>query len=107
MNQAFSLIARHSLARAIPRTLLVLLIGVEFAGADVTASPSVVLADVVSQAASSSPQCGTTNAQASSPGNAASPGAATAGSLLRLVDDVPMPGSASRFDYQSFDPTTG
>jgi hypothetical protein len=27
--------------------------------------------------------------------------------ILRLVADVPLPGSPSRFDYQSFDPTTG
>lgn len=27
--------------------------------------------------------------------------------VLQLVADVPLPGSASRFDYQSFDPTTG
>lgn len=26
---------------------------------------------------------------------------------LQLVTDVPLPGEASRFDYQSFDPTTG
>jgi len=26
---------------------------------------------------------------------------------LKVVADIPMPGSASRFDYQSFDPTTG
>src|SRR3989442_5038422 len=26
---------------------------------------------------------------------------------LRLVADVPMPGTATRFDYQSFDPHTG
>jgi DNA-binding beta-propeller fold protein YncE len=27
--------------------------------------------------------------------------------ILRLVADVPLPGTPSRFDYQSFDPTTG
>jgi len=30
-----------------------------------------------------------------------------ADAVLRLVADVPLPGSASRFDYQSLDPTTG
>jgi hypothetical protein len=32
---------------------------------------------------------------------------APASSLLRVVKDVPLPGPASRFDYQSFDATTG
>jgi len=31
---------------------------------------------------------------------------APASSTLRLVKELPLPGSASRFDYQSFDPTT-
>ena len=38
------------------------------------------------------------------------PGMASAGSSpvpLRLVADIPMPGKAVRFDYQSFDPTSG
>ena len=30
-----------------------------------------------------------------------------AGSILAVVADVPLPGDASRFDYQSLDPTTG
>jgi DNA-binding beta-propeller fold protein YncE len=34
------------------------------------------------------------------------PHKATAASPLRLVADVPMPGAAVRFDYQSFDPTS-
>src|SRR5829696_1508985 len=33
--------------------------------------------------------------------------APTGSAAFRLVTDIPMPGSASRFDYQSFDATTG
>src|SRR5438552_2986460 len=35
------------------------------------------------------------------------PPASTAEAPLRLVADVPLPGSASRFDYQSLEPTSG
>src|SRR5262245_40176795 len=31
----------------------------------------------------------------------------TGSTVLQTMADVPLPGSASRFDYQSFDPTTG
>src|SRR5437764_12829551 len=33
--------------------------------------------------------------------------AARGGVPLRLITDVPFPGAARRFDYQSFDPSTG
>src|SRR5256714_4793014 len=35
------------------------------------------------------------------------PPASTAEAPLRMVADVPLPGSASRFDYQSLEPTSG
>src|SRR5438067_3952500 len=35
------------------------------------------------------------------------PPASTADAPLRLVADVPLPGSASRFDYQSLEPASG
>jgi len=35
------------------------------------------------------------------------PGAPTAPARLRLVEDLPLPGSASRFDYQSLESATG
>src|SRR2546423_3986430 len=35
------------------------------------------------------------------------PPASTAEAPLRVVADVPLPGSASRFDYQSLEPTSG
>ena len=35
------------------------------------------------------------------------PPALTADAPLRVVGDVPLPGSASRFDYQSLESTTG
>src|SRR6266699_233796 len=35
------------------------------------------------------------------------PPASTAEPPLRVVADVPLPGSASRFDYQSFEPASG
>src|SRR5207237_8934034 len=35
------------------------------------------------------------------------PPASTAEALLRVVADVPLPGSASRFDYQSLEPASG
>src|SRR3989475_2575249 len=39
------------------------------------------------------------------PGSGASPPASTAPAPLRAVTDVPLPGSASRFDYQSLEPS--
>src|SRR5213083_581163 len=39
--------------------------------------------------------------------SAAIPPASTAEAPLRVVTDVPLPGSASRFDYQSLEPTSG
>src|SRR5260221_9057982 len=33
--------------------------------------------------------------------------AARGGAPLRMITDVPFPGAAKRFDYQSFDPSTG
>lgn len=42
-------------------------------------------------------QCGCTRASST----------VQAGSPLKLVAELPLPGSASRFDYQSFDPTSG
>lgn len=57
------------------------------------------------------PTCGAAVAPFGSPGASprtavATPGPADA-TIFRLVADVPMPGSASRFDYQSVEPTTG
>jgi DNA-binding beta-propeller fold protein YncE len=40
-------------------------------------------------------------------GRPAAAAAADTTALLRLAADVPMPGTPSRFDYQSFDPRTG
>jgi DNA-binding beta-propeller fold protein YncE len=37
----------------------------------------------------------------------ATPAGTAAGTALTVVEDVPLPGSTSRFDYQSLDPTTG
>jgi DNA-binding beta-propeller fold protein YncE len=56
--------------------------------------------------------CGGAPAPVASPtsGSAGAPvasGSPEAGSPLRLVEDVPLPGGANRFDYQQFDPTTG
>jgi DNA-binding beta-propeller fold protein YncE len=78
-----------------------------FVGAVALASSGVALADSTPQATSPSPICGTGNARATPAADAATPIATTAGSSLKLVKDVLMPGSASRFDYQSLDPTTG
>lgn len=52
------------------------------------------------------------NASANSMGSAAAAltvkrEAARGGAPLRVIADIPLPGSAKRFDYQSFDPTSG
>ena len=58
-----------------------------------------------------SPVCGA--AATAFPSQSMSPSAGAATPVppdsppLRMVRDVPLPGPASRFDYQSFDPTTG
>src|SRR6476469_8362885 len=52
-------------------------------------------------------------AEATSPATAPPPESATSGTLalktpvLEPVADIPLPGGATRFDYQSLDPTTG
>ncbi len=67
----------------------------------------VPLAGAIPELATQSPQCGPSNAPATSTIFAATPAAVSAGSALKLVEDVPLPGSASRFDYQSLDSTIG
>ena len=68
-----------------------------------------VVVNATPDAEQGTPSCVATEATATpAPSTrSATPGALSSGSTLTLVEDVPMPGSASRFDYQSFDPTTG
>jgi DNA-binding beta-propeller fold protein YncE len=42
-----------------------------------------------------------------SPAAGSVPPATSSSTILQTVVDIPLPGDASRFDYQSFDPTTG
>ncbi len=51
-----------------------------------------------------SPVCTLSGPPAEARWSGATPGPPTAAAPLRLVADVPLPGSASRFDYQSLDP---
>jgi len=53
-----------------------------------------------------SPPAANVASTTASPGVASTPGAMSA-SPLHTVADVPLPGPASRFDYQSFDPASG
>jgi len=54
------------------------------------------------------PTCATTApATPASPSAGSGPPATWKSAILELVADIPLPGDASRFDYQSFDPTTG
>jgi DNA-binding beta-propeller fold protein YncE len=56
------------------------------------------------------PVCATLPAHAppvASPFPQASPSPSSGSTSLQLVADVPLPGDAARFDYQSLDPTTG
>lgn len=56
------------------------------------------------------PMCGTgapIGSPGASPATSALPSVAADGTLFQSVADVPLPGSASRFDYQSLDETTG
>src|SRR6266496_3803207 len=50
-------------------------------------------------------------ASANSMGTAAAPTVTRevtrVGARLRVIADIPLPGAAKRFDYQSFDPSTG
>jgi DNA-binding beta-propeller fold protein YncE len=66
-----------------------------------------VLAGATPEPATPSVRCNATGAPPTPAALAATPTAAAAGSALKLVEDVPLPGSASRFDYQSLDQTTG
>jgi DNA-binding beta-propeller fold protein YncE len=66
-----------------------------------------VLAEGSPEPTTGLPRCGASGATPTPAPVAATPRAAEAGPALKLVEDVPLPGSASRFDYQSLDPTTG
>jgi DNA-binding beta-propeller fold protein YncE len=66
----------------------------------------------VPAAASGGATCGatatpTTAVQSSNAAVSEAAGSPAAGAVLRPVADVPLPGGATRFDYQSFDPTSG
>src|SRR5207244_11437203 len=60
-------------------------------------------------AAQRTPQapCTLAGPSAEAPRSGAIPAASTTQAPLRAVTDVPLPGSASRFDYQSLEPTSG
>jgi DNA-binding beta-propeller fold protein YncE len=93
------------------RTLSALAIAVEIfvlsAGAlALTLPESVVQVGATPKPATRSVRCNVTGAPPTPAALAATPPSA-AGSELKLVEDVPLPGSASRFDYQSLDSTTG
>jgi DNA-binding beta-propeller fold protein YncE len=66
-----------------------------------------VLARATPEPVTKSVRCNETSPPPTPEALAATPIAATAGSALTLVEDIPLPGSASRFDYQSLDTTTG
>src|SRR6266487_4324950 len=53
------------------------------------------------------PPCTLTGPPVEARWSGAIPPASTAEAPLRVVADVPLPGSASRFDYQSFEPASG
>lgn len=96
--------------RMLNRTLLALAIVLGVLVSAVSAPALTIMGDVVladATPATQSPHCGTPGAPATPTAPAATPSAATAGSGLKVVEDVPLPGSASRFDYQSFDSSTG
>lgn len=84
-------------------TLLVILLAAGF-GSRVAAAPS---------GASGLASCGATAATPAASPSAASANVTvatvspTAGPPLQTVADVPLPGRATRFDYQEFDPTSG
>jgi len=91
------------LALAIAALVFVLPIGA-FA---VTPQKGVVRAEATPTPATSSPKCGEPGVPSTPIALAASPTAAVSGTALKLVEDVPIPGKATRFDYQSLDPTSG
>src|SRR5213079_3533417 len=53
------------------------------------------------------PPCTLAGPQVEARWSSAIPPASTAEAPLRAVADVPLPGSASRFDYQSLEPASG
>jgi DNA-binding beta-propeller fold protein YncE len=93
---------RILLALALAAEIVVLSIG----ALDLTLPEGAVLAGATPEPTSRSAQCDATGAPPTRAALTATPTVA-AGPALRLVEDVPLPGSASRFDYQSLDPTTG
>jgi DNA-binding beta-propeller fold protein YncE len=97
---------------AVKRILLALAFAAEvfvLAAGALALSPAgdVVLADATPVPTSMPVSCGTSSAPATPAAQSATPTATPAGLVLSLVEDVPLPGSASRFDYQSLDSTTG
>src|SRR5215218_8155840 len=75
----------------------------------ITLTSRVGMAQPASPTPSALPTCGAVSAVAprASPAAASVASTRTEGTILQLVADVPLPGSPSRFDYQSLDETTG
>lgn len=69
--------------------------------------PTAVVASAPARTTQETSVCAAVAATPTSAPTSATPVALTSGATLALVEDVSMPGSASRFDYQSFDPATG